>query len=343
MEGETPKSPINDVIYEGEEICENNVIGKEKNTGTCVHLFPFNACIGLRVPRAAGDLGYGLFLFRSDQQLFEYSDWKIAKAAAAVIGLAIREQWLIHQVMADQRLTLLGSTMASVGHELRNRLGDVEAVVPLERAWQDLKRNPAKLDDAEFITNRIERNLERLKAARQGMGMLADILLGAAPERQEQILDVNVCVRAAMALVAHEAAKAKITLQPDLFTGTLLAKGNALELQHVFLNVLLNAIQQMPRVGRQRGRIVVKTILDPGDRRLPVKVQITDSGPGIHAKDVEKIFEPMYTTKPQGTGLGLYICRDLLSAVGGTITVQETVILAGSTFLVELARASREG
>ena len=84
------------------------------------------------------------------------------------------------------RLTLLGSAVASVGHELRNRLGDVEAVVPLARAWQDLKRNPAKLDDAEFITNRIERNLERLKAARQGMGMLADILLGAAPERQER-------------------------------------------------------------------------------------------------------------------------------------------------------------
>ena len=101
VEGGKLQRPINDVIYEGENIWENNVNVKEGKYRNLTRIFSFDACIGLRVPRTAGDLGYGLFLFRSDQQLFEYSDWKIAKAAAAGIGLAIREQWLIHQVVAD--------------------------------------------------------------------------------------------------------------------------------------------------------------------------------------------------------------------------------------------------
>ena len=146
-----------------------------------------------------------------------------------------------------------------------------------------------------------------------------------------------------MALVAHEAAKAKIMLQPDDFYGDTAGKGECARTTTRFLNVLLNAIERMPHA--QNDSVAASSLRPsrPGDRRLPVKVQITDSGPGIHAKDVEKVFEPMYTTKPKGTGLGLFICRDLLSAVGGTITVQQTAIFAGSTFVVELARASREG
>ena len=116
------------------------------------------------MPRTAGDLGYGLFLFRSDEQHYIDIDVKLAKAASDAIGLAIREQWLIRQIAADQRLTMLGSTMASVGHELRSRLGDVEAVVYLERAWNDLKRSPERLQDSEFIDKNIERHLGRLKS-----------------------------------------------------------------------------------------------------------------------------------------------------------------------------------
>jgi signal transduction histidine kinase len=332
-----PKSPVNDVIYRGEHIFENYVEMYEGKYRNLRRVVGFNSCIGVPVPGGAGDLGYGLFLLHEQEGHFSDDDLVRAEAAAAIIGQAIREDWVIRQVAADQRLTLLGSTITSVGHELRGRLGALEAVVFLEQAWRRLIQNRAYLSDPEFV-HKVERDLEGLKAARQGMAELADILLGAVKQRQEQALDVRACVQSAIAMVVHQAAKARVELLPRL-SWVPLVRSNPLELEQVFMNLLLNAIQQMPRAQRQRGRVTIETSFDQGDRRFPVKIRFTDSGPGIHNRHLEKIFEPMYTTKAQGTGMGLYICRELLAMMGGQVRVEQTAILAGTTFLVELPRA----
>ena len=81
--------------------------------------------------------------------------------------------------------------------------------------------------------------------------------------------------------------------------------------------------------------MVIETHYCPEDEQFPVKVRFIDTGPGIHGKHMERIFEPMYTTKSKGTGMGLYICRDLLALTGGRIQVEETAILVGTAFLVE--------
>jgi two-component system NtrC family sensor kinase len=138
--------------------------------------------------------------------------------------------------------------------------------------------------------------------------------------------------------VAHEAAKAQVELVPEL-DWVPPVRGNRLELEQVFMNVLLNAIQQMPLARRRRGRVTIVTRYCPEDEQFPVKVRFIDTGPGIHSKHLEKIFEPMYTTKSKGTGMGLYICRELLALMGGQIQVEETAILVGTTFLVALCKA----
>ena len=93
---------------------------------------------------------------------------------------------------------------------------------------------------------------------------------------------------------------------------------------------------------KQRGRIRVETRFDRCNPQRPVCIRISDSGPGIHAKDIDNVFEPMFTTKDKGTGLGLYICRDLLSTMSGTLDVAETVIMVGTTFEVRLPSLPQE-
>jgi signal transduction histidine kinase/DNA-binding NarL/FixJ family response regulator/predicted RNA-binding protein with RPS1 domain len=332
-----PKSPVNDVIYRGEDIHENDISRFEGKYRNLRRMVEFNSCIGIPVRGAAGDLGYGLFLLHTKKDHFSEDDLVRAEAAATIIGRAVREHWVIKQVTADQRLTLLGSTITSVGHELRGRLGALEATVSLDRAWKQLKHDPAKLSEPKLV-QKVDRDLRRLEIARRGMAELTDVLLGAVRQSQEAMTDVRICVQSAINMVAHEAAKAQVELVPEL-DWVPPVRGNRLELEQVFMNVLLNAIQQMPLARRRRGRVTIVTRYCPEDEQFPVKVRFIDTGPGIHSKHLEKIFEPMYTTKSKGTGMGLYICRELLALMGGQIQVEETAILVGTTFLVALCKA----
>lgn len=330
------KSPVNDVIYGGEHFLENNVdnfIGKFRYLRQMVN---FKSCIGIPITGSSDGLGYGLFIFHKYSGHFIPDDLIKAEATASIIGRAIREHWVIKQVADDQRLTLLGGTIASIGHELRGRVGAFEAVRSMSRSWKQLKDNPGKLSDSKFIEI-VENNLRRLEAARDGMIMLMETFLGTIRKDQEQVADVKNCLQSVIRLVAHRAATARIELVSKL-DWVPPAKGNRVELEQVFMNILLNAIEQIMLSLRQRGKIKIETDCYPADH-FPIKIRFIDTGPGIHSRQIKNIFEPMYTTKSKGTGMGLYICRELLALMGGRIKVEKTAILMGTTFLVELEKA----
>lgn len=330
-----PKSPVNDVVCEKEHIFENDIENNEGKYRNLRRVIEFRSCIAVPVPGATDDIGYGIFVFHSRNDHFNVEDLIRVEAAADIISWIIREQWLIQQVAADQRLTLLGSTITSIGHELRNHVGALEVLTALEKAWQELKKNPELLTDANFSRNRIEHYFELLNDAKRGTAALADILLGAVKERQEQMLDPNASIESALKMVEHRAVKAGITLK---FDKSWLPKihGSPLELQQIFVNMLVNSIEQIPNAHREQGSITIQSFYNRSEKEFPVAIRITDTGPGIHTRNLDKIFEPMVTTKPSGTGMGLYICRDLLSLIGGRIRVEATAIMVGSSFIVEL-------
>ncbi|MEK9150283.1 MAG: ATP-binding protein, partial [Candidatus Desantisbacteria bacterium] len=72
------------------------------------------------------------------------------------------------------------------------------------------------------------------------------------------------------------------------------------------------------------------------NQELPIKIRIKDNGPGIHKEYFERIFDILFSTKPDGTGMGLHLCRDMIQPLGGRIDVEESVIFGGTTFLIEL-------
>src|ERR1035438_1733004 len=113
--------------------------------------------------------------------------------------------------------------------------------------------------------------------------------------------------------------------------------GNPIELEQAFLNLILNAIHQMKGTGRKSGVLRIETRQVVGTER-PVQIRFCDTGPGIHSRYLdttmwgeERIFQPLFTTKRAGTGMGLYITRGLLANHGGSVRVEKTAILAGTT------------
>jgi signal transduction histidine kinase len=104
-------------------------------------------------------------------------------------------------------------------------------------------------------------------------------------------------------------------------------------LRQVFLNLLLNAIQQMAAI-RRHGSIDVEIAYETGQEMIQVRIR--DDGPGIHSTLWERIFDFGFTTRKGGAGLGLTISREIVSKLRGTLSVEESHMLWGTTFLLEL-------
>jgi len=109
-------------------------------------------------------------------------------------------------------------------------------------------------------------------------------------------------------------------------------------LEQILLNLILNAIQQIAGLHHERGGVVVIRVetFSKGDKLSFFRILIEDNGPGIHRRLWEQVFEPGYTTREDGSGIGLYISQSLVEALGGKIYVSESFILGGTTFAVEL-------
>jgi signal transduction histidine kinase len=117
----------------------------------------------------------------------------------------------------------------------------------------------------------------------------------------------------------------------------MIIRSQAVVLEQIFLNVALNAIQQIaelrPDIG---GWVQINMELKHNTSGAPIcKILIEDNGPGIHTSHWEKIFDAGFTTRPNGSGIGLYISRNLMEDIGGRIYVSKSCILSGTLFVLE--------
>ncbi len=135
-----------------------------------------------------------------------------------------------------------------------------------------------------------------------------------------------------MTLLGSQASGQKIRTDLDLQLGEAKVRMDRQKLAHAFMNILLNAIQAMPEGGRLTVRADTASASADGRR---IRVRITDSGPGIAPANLDRIFEPYFTTKEGGTGLGLALAYKIVQEHQGTIRA-ESQPGAGATFTVTL-------
>jgi PAS domain S-box-containing protein len=208
------------------------------------------------------------------------------------------------------RVALLGHLSASVAHELNQPLS---AILSNARAGlRFMSHEPPALGELRpILEDIIEANARAAEIIR---GMRALLKKDEAPRFQS--LDLPRLVTGVVALVHSDAIMQDVRIRLDLDDALPRVRGDRIQLQQVMLNILVNAFDAMRECPSDR-RIVEITARREEPAR--VRVVISDRGPGLSPDALEKIFQPFYTTKPDGLGMGLSICRAIIQAHGGAL------------------------
>jgi signal transduction histidine kinase len=123
-------------------------------------------------------------------------------------------------------------------------------------------------------------------------------------------------IREVIELTRGEAEKNGVSVRTQLADGLPLIQGDRVQLQQVILNLIVNAVQAMSGVSEGARELLISTATAESDAVL---VAVCDSGPGLPPSSLERLFEAFYTTKPDGMGMGLSICRSIIEAHGGRL------------------------
>ncbi|HEY0333953.1 MAG TPA: ATP-binding protein [Stenotrophomonas sp.] len=226
------------------------------------------------------------------------------------------------------RVATLGELTASIAHEVNQPLS--AAVTYGEAGLRWLRRQPPDLEEVDTAITRIvaegRRASEIVKHVRD--------FVRKAPSNRE-LLQVGTLIEEAARLVQHELDRAGVTLRLEVAAPLPPVQGDRIQLEQLLVNLMLNASQAMAAQPLPRQLRMSASARDEG--RLLVVV--SDNGPGIAAEHRDQLFQPFFTTKAQGMGMGLAICRTTAEAHGGQLTVDSSPG-EGSRFTLVLAPAS---
>jgi PAS domain S-box-containing protein len=236
---------------------------------------------------------------------------------------AEQEREKLRQLEADlahiNRVNMMGELAAALAHEIRQPIA--ASITSANACLRWLARNPPDLERARAAAARIEQDGNR--AADVINRLRSFYKKGTPPERE--MVDIREIVREMTALFRREAVRHSIKIQSELCEDMTKVLADRVQLQQVFMNLMLNAIEAMKDTG---GMLTI------GSRPTPegqVMVSIADTGIGLPAENTERIFDAFHTTKPQGTGMGLAITRSIIDAHGGRVWATANQE-AGATF-----------
>ena len=327
-------SPVKDVIHERIAVHDNHASVVWDKYRKLEALVAFDSCIGIPL-EAWGEVNHALFLFHRQPDAFNIYRVRDAQAVANLCAAAIERDMLDTRLHATAGLLLSGQLAAVLGHEISNRMSGLE--FGLQNLLTDCGQLQSEVQDLaqskQYVT--LHRELESLISAHDDLKRTVisfQQLMRAGDVGQ---VDLNAILRAAETLVVPFARRHSIRIVADLGANLPVVRGNAIRVQQVFLNLMLNAIQQMT-LNPQLGKVLeLETVLEHGGAEADAIVtRITDHGPGIHRALWEKVFELGFTTRQGGSGLGLYIARTLVESMGGTIYVAQSLMCLGTTFAV---------
>ena len=237
-----------------------------------------------------------------------------SETVAFVLDLSDRkraeeERERLRQAQADlariSRLTTIGQLTGSLAHEIRQPIA--AAMTNANACVRWLARERPDLGEARQAAARM---VEDTRRAAEIINRVGSLYKKGTPQRE--LLDVNEVARETLALVRNEADRYSVSIRADLAADLPRIAADRVQLQQVFMNLMVNGIEAMQGAG---GELTVKS--EPGEKELLLSV--SDTGVGLPADKVDAIFDAFFTTKPQGTGMGLTISRSIIQSHGGRL------------------------
>lgn len=290
-------------------------LGKEAPEAACAHELDALRADAAFAVRGRGRL-IGIFLVgpkTSGQPLFE-EEIELCRALADQLAVSIENLHLYDEKLGlerkiheSEKKMSLGRFSASVAHRVKNPLSSIKAIT--QSMAEDLPPGDARKADLEVVVGEVDRLTS----------VVNQLLDFADPARKplEETNDLRELLAEVALLYQHEAGLTSVEIRTEIPAEVPLVRGDRVALREVFANLIQNGVHAMPR----GGPLAIKVVTS-GDE---VQVLVIDGGVGIPAENLERIFQPFFTTKPRGTGLGLSIARHKIEEAGGRIVVESPV------------------
>lgn len=222
-----------------------------------------------------------------------------------------REEQIIH----SEKLASIGRLAAGIAHEIGNPLTSIFSFVQILREMEQDDFKKESLETIYFHINRISEILKQLSG------------FSRMPAGELKKCQINEIIETSVNLIQYDKKAKNIAIVKDLSPSLPEVACDGNMLSQVFVNLTLNAIDAMPDVGTLTVRSFIK--------EDNVVIQFEDTGMGISKEDLKRIFDPFYTTKEKGTGLGLAVSYDIIKKMNGTLTV-ESEAGKGSVFMITI-------
>jgi two-component system nitrogen regulation sensor histidine kinase GlnL len=242
------------------------------------------------------------------------------QGTALVIQDLSYQKKLEDEARRSETLARLGGLVAGLAHEIKNPLGGIKGAAQL------LAQRFSDQPEVDEYTGVMIREIDRLTRLVEQL-----LTLGALPTPAHQSLNVHKVIHEVLSLMETELSAKQIVVRLKIDPSLPDVRGDEAQLTHVFLNLVKNAMEAMP----DNGTLTITTRMEtdfhilwravrggPADLDKFLRVEFADTGTGFPHTDIERVFEPFFSTKPRGTGLGLAICQRIVATHGGDIRVE---------------------
>jgi len=264
------------------------------------------------------------------RELNAHLEQRVAQRAGEVITQNTKLQEMYSELTHLSRVALLGQLSAALAHEINQPLGAIlnnasSVKMILSRPQPDM----AKVQ--KILSNIIEEDERAGNVIRK----IRDLVKKESVDNES--LDPKEIIGDVVQLIKTRSVLKDVALEVDIRSGSCWILGNKMQLQQVLLNLLTNALQALKEAPIKK--LVIKSDVE---EQGSVTVRVINSGPKIDMDQVENLFKPFYTTKKEGLGLGLFICRLIIQAHGGELLAYNDPAL-GVTFSFSLPLAENSG
>ncbi len=265
-------------------------------------------------------------------------DLLLIERATHIAQIAIerdRTQESLHKAQANlahvTRVATMGELTASIAHEVNQPLTAV--VNNANASLALLPSGSGNLEEVRQALSEIVQDAERASAVIERVRALAKkSAINTAPR------DLRTILADVLTLTRHESAARGVAIRTELSDGLPFVLGDQVQLQQVFLNLVVNGMDAMANMEEKQRLLVICGRHDTHEGRPAVTITVRDSGIGLKAGEIDQLFEAFYTTKPQGLGMGLAISRSIIEAHGGRLWAEPNEG-SGATFAVCLPAA----
>jgi PAS domain S-box-containing protein len=282
---------------------------------------------GSRVPVL---LGGALFEGGGNEGVAFVLDLTDQKRAQERLRTSERNLWQAQAELAHvNRVTTMGQLTASIAHEVIQPIA--AGITNARAALRCLGSHPPDLGEVQRALGRIVNDGNR---ATDVIDRIRSLIKKAPPRKDD--VKINEAILEVIALTRGEVEKHGVSVQTQLTEGLPLIQADRVQLQQVIINLIINAIEAMSGVGNRSRPLLISTGQEASGGVL---VSVQDSGAGLDAEGPDRLFDAFYTTKPDGMGMGLSICRSIIEAHGGRIWASRNVG-PGATFQFTVPVAS---